>query len=202
MAANWEKIQDILAHLGREKQSISSTYLTETSLTDLKDKLRHADEEASRIISVWESSDPADLVDDATVGWETKKQEAIDVRDQIHRLLQPKIDELEIREAKSELAGAGNVATTKDIATATENLKLVELQGIAGNLREQYRNLTTFLKTATEELISVKLQQLSVLHGSYVAKYHGIDERILSEAESKNLQAQRKGIHRETTMDK
>lgn len=78
-------------------------YLEETPLTELKHKLTQAQDATKKVKEVWESTDKSDFPDSETIGLETKNQEAMQLRDDIKALIQPKISELEELEAKSEL---------------------------------------------------------------------------------------------------
>lgn len=73
-----------------------------------------------KVKQLWETTDISDYPDSETIGWETKKQEAMQLRDDIKAFLQPRIAELELLEAKSELSGA--MAKASDVPNPSTSL--------------------------------------------------------------------------------
>lgn len=103
-----------------------------------------------------------DLPDAETLGYETKKQKATDIRDAIKGLLQPRISELEALEGTAELAGSKAVAAQQSI---TADAKLIELNGIHAQILEYYDTITKYyVEETARAILESKLKTICWKH--------------------------------------
>lgn len=181
-------------HLKSLENILSRTtpeYLKETSLTELKHKLVQAHEATERVKEEWESVDISDYPDSETIGWETKKQEAIQLRDEIKALIQPRISELEKLEAKSELAGAEAKAKDAPNPSSTTETKLHELQQLYNDIKTEYGKLEEQLKEhstpASIPIVEALYRTFGILHGSFLQKYMAMNKATLTSQQSATL---------------
>lgn len=101
-----ERLEKHLRVLNNLKNAITPEYPRETSLAELKAKIIEAVDAVNLLEMSWDNTEWEDLPDAETVGYEGKPQQARDLRDEIQKQLQARVNELEKTEAQSELAGA------------------------------------------------------------------------------------------------
>lgn len=152
---------DILKNI-KEKITI---YLKETSLEDLKNKIQEAENITKLATDAWQTVNWEDLPDAETIGYEGIKQQALDLRDDIKSLIQPRITELEIEEAKSELAGAQAQQTLK---TTTLDSQLQQLKEIFDQFEEDYDTYTkSYVQAAPLTVLETKLKTIDIMKETF-----------------------------------
>lgn len=191
-------MEEVELHMKSLKNILTRTtqeYLKETSLSDLQHKIHQAHEAVEQIKQVWESTDISDFPERETVGWETKKQEAMQLRDEIKALIQPRILELEEMEAKSELAGAE--AKAKDLSGPSETIgeKLNELQQLYDDIKAENSKLQEKFKEHTRPssipTVIALYRTFGILHGSFLQKYLALNKAMLTSEQLNSLQSQK-----------
>lgn len=194
-----ERLEKHIRTLQNIKEEINETFLRETSLADLKGRIWKANDATNFLEQAWDDTTWEDLPDAETVGYEGKKQEAKDLRDEIRGLLEPRIKELEGVEAKSELAGAKAVQQSTGTQTTSLQAQLNELTEIHEQLKKGNDEITKeYLKENPRTTLEPKLTTIEVLQDSYLRKYHVVDKGQLSVSQSTALQTQRTEVDKWT----
>lgn len=80
-----------------------------------------------------------DLPDAETIGYDTKRQEASDLRDEIIGIIKPRLDELAAAESVSELAGAKGISSAP---ATTVKVQIDELRAFHEQLKANRTKVT------------------------------------------------------------
>lgn len=172
MASTSEKqkaMNDAKIELTSIKTSLTKEYIDSASLADLRGKIASIDSTASNALTTFQSINPGDLTDDATVIVEDLQQEIVLLRKDAKALISGKITELEGKEQKLE-------------AIKDELDKLVVEQG---KLTPEY-----FQKATIQEL-EAERTAVQVLHGTFLAKWMERNPSKLSESEKTTVNQQK-----------
>lgn len=176
---SWQKLDQL-------KTEINQAYLDETTLDNLKTKRQEIVTTAKAVTDAWEQISPEDVPDYAAEGWETKKDEAIQIRDDILGLLDAKIKALEPSfnpnqplsdPQKSEVPIDTQIANLK----AKYDLLLDELKKI---------NIT-YIRESTKEQLEQKKTSILNSHAEWKADFDLIDKTRISNDQATAMQGQR-----------
>lgn len=187
-----EKINERFTQLNRIKGDITDEYLRTAALADLKGKVEKITNIAREIHQDWDTTRWEDLPDAETQGYESKRQDASDLRDEIIGLIKPRMTELEAVEAKSELTGAQGVAAGP---VTTVQAQLDELKAIHEQLKADRNKVTrNYLRDETREILEAQLNTVKVLKDSFMQKFNLVDQTHLSIDQGKLIKDQRKDV--------
>lgn len=189
-----EKLKSKMDSLQQLKDKLTPEYLRETPLKNLKEEIVAANNTTQLLINQWEATNWEDLPDTQTLGYEGKKQEAMDLRDQIKGLLQPRITELEALEAQSEVVGAKSAATDQAV---TIEAKLKELNNIHATIEGDYDTITKqYVLTHPRSTLEPKLKAMEILKDSYLQKHDAIEINSLTHEQSSAIKTQKREVIR------
>lgn len=189
-----EKITAKFDELQRHKGEVTADFLKTTPLADLQGKITTITKITEGIHQLWDSTNWEDLPDAETVGYETKRQEASDLRDTIINLIKPRVDELKAAEAASELAGAQGTASTP---VTTVKAQMDELRAIHEQLKTDRTKVTQrYLKDEKKDVLEPQLNTIKALKDSFMQKFNLVDQSRLSIEQTKTIKEQKKDVAR------
>lgn len=189
MASATTKINDKMNQLTHIRDFLTADFLNQTPLDSLKLKRTQVLDIVNRIVDLWEKTNPEDYPDAETVGGETKKEQAFGLRDEISAILDPRIQKLEEEIEAAKLAGAKQVLGQKP--GTSFDAEIANLRSAFESIREENKNLKTFMSDATEGTLELKLKLVQTLHGNFLAKYNDADLTKLSDLQKQQWEHQR-----------
>lgn len=194
MAEIMKKLADKMEQLRKIKEEATPDFLRGVSMSELKTKLEKIDGIVKNFKELWDSTDFDNYPEEETIGFETKKQEVMELREEVAKPYEDKIEELIKLEEKSERDGEAATSSkmgTAQALTATDppqkaadqqavpNPITIQLNEIFNKLTEGKSQITThYLETAAAQQIQAKEKQLSGLHGEYIAKFLTLTEPL------------------------
>lgn len=151
----------------------TDNYLTETSLDNLQQKIKEVQDITAEITKVWDNTLPTDAPDN--VGWETKREEAINLQNEIIQPIQEQINRLKEKEKPK--------------------LEIESLKSIHDQLKTSKSTFSTEkIKTLDKEALQSELKIIKELKESYTQKYQALDKGKFTKEQLTAIQTQKTDV--------